>query len=138
MNDTPSAESLFLAAAEIAQPQERTAFLARECGGDLALRERVEGLLASHEEAGDFLEPSAPSPEMEAEFARLKPEEAGERIGHLQVARADRRGWLRQWSGWRSRSEPVRRRVALKIIKLGMDTQRGRSRASSRSGRRSR
>ena len=75
MNGTPSpAEALFLAAAEIAEPQERTAFLTRECGDDCALRERVDGLLASHEGAGDFLESSAPSPEVEAEFARLKRE----------------------------------------------------------------
>ena len=82
MNPDPArAEALFLAAADFAAPQERAAFLDRECGGDLALRARVEALLASHDDAGDFLQTAAPSPEMEAEFARLKPEESGEQIG---------------------------------------------------------
>ena len=86
MNRDPShAEAIFLAAAEIAEPQERAAFLDRECGDDLALRARVEALLASHDDAGDFLQTAVSSPEMEAEFARLKPEESGERIGHYKL-----------------------------------------------------
>jgi serine/threonine protein kinase len=123
MNDASSpTEALFLAAAEIVEPQERTAFLTRECGGDRALRERVEGLLASHEGAGDFLEASAPSTEMEAEFARLKPEEAGERIGPYKLREQIGEGgfgvvWVAE------QQEPVRRTVAMKIIKLGMDTR---------------
>jgi serine/threonine protein kinase len=123
MNDTPSpAEALFLAAAEIGEPEERTAFLARECGDDRALRERVEGLLASHEGAGDFLEASAPSPEIEAEFARLKREEAGERIGHYKLReQIGQGGFGTVWVAEQER--PVRRCVALKIIKLGMDTR---------------
>ena len=58
--DPSRAEALFLAAAEIAEPPERAAFLDRECGDDHGLRERVEALLASHHEAGDFL--STPRP----------------------------------------------------------------------------
>ena len=86
MNDDPSrTEAIFHAAAEIAEPGERAAFLDRECGDDFALRARVEALLASHNEAGDFLNVSAPSPEMDVEFARLKPEEAGERIGPYKL-----------------------------------------------------
>ena len=79
-------------------------------------------MLASHDEAGDFLEPAAPSPEMEAELARLKPEEAGERIGHYKLLeQIGEGGFGTVWMA--EQEEPVRRRVALKIIKLGMDTK---------------
>ena len=123
MNPDPArAEALFLAAADFAAPQERAAFLDRECGGDLALRARVEALLASHDDAGDFLQTAAPSPEMEAEFARLKPEESGERIGHYKLLQnIGEGGFGTVWMA--DQIEPVRRRVALKIIKLGMDTK---------------
>jgi len=46
----------------------------------------VRGLLASHREAGDFMDDAPSSPEAEAERARLKPEEGGEMIGALQAA----------------------------------------------------
>src|SRR5262245_14233564 len=49
-------EVLFAAALAKRSPAERAAFLADACGGDAALRERVEQLLASHDQAGDFLE----------------------------------------------------------------------------------
>src|SRR5437016_2178409 len=40
-------------------PAERSAFLATECGGDDALRQHVESLIASHEQAGEFIEAPA-------------------------------------------------------------------------------
>src|SRR5678816_619518 len=73
--------------------------------------------------AGDYLEAGpAVSPQLEAEFARLKPEEAGDRIGHYQLLQQIGEGgfgtiWMAE------QSEPVKRTVALKIIKLGMDTK---------------
>src|SRR5689334_12040309 len=39
----------------------RAAFLERACNGDAAIRAEVESLLASHIEAGDFIEPAAPA-----------------------------------------------------------------------------
>ncbi len=49
-------ETIFTVALEKADPAERAAFLAEACGADPDLRNRVEGLLAAHEKAGDFLE----------------------------------------------------------------------------------
>jgi hypothetical protein len=123
MSDDPvRAETLFLAAVEIAEPQARAAFLDRECGDNLTLRARVDGLLASHDEAGNFLESAQPSTRLEAEFARLKPEEAGERIGRYKLLQQIGEGGF--GVAWMAEQEqPVRRRVALKIIKLGMDTK---------------
>jgi hypothetical protein len=50
------AEEIFLAAVERTAPAERAAYLESACGGDAALRARVDGLLRAHEEAGAFLE----------------------------------------------------------------------------------
>jgi serine/threonine protein kinase len=51
-------ETIFNDALEKRDPGERAAYLAEACGGDEALRRRVEALLALHDEAGDFLENS--------------------------------------------------------------------------------
>src|ERR1700730_2303917 len=49
--DAARAESLFLAASDLADPAERAAFLDRECGGDAELRGRVEALLRANDAA---------------------------------------------------------------------------------------
>jgi eukaryotic-like serine/threonine-protein kinase len=112
---------------------ERDEVLAEACGDDAELKGQVLSLLQAHESAGEFLKAApALSPEIEAELARLKPEEVGERIGPYKLREQIGEGgfgvvWVAE------QQEPVRRTVALKIIKMGMDT-----RESSRSGRRSR
>ena len=47
--------SIFMEALEKDTPARRSAYLAGACGGDAALRQRAEALLASHEQAGSFL-----------------------------------------------------------------------------------
>ena len=87
------------------------------------MQAEVRALLAAHEVAGDFLRTDAPlSPEIEAELARLKPEEAGEVIGPYKLReQIGEGGFGTVWVADQER--PVRRRVALKIIKMGMDTK---------------
>src|SRR5262245_13946348 len=53
-----SERSIFLAALDIADPAQRSAYLDRACAADAALRRRLEALLRSHELAGGFLEQS--------------------------------------------------------------------------------
>jgi serine/threonine protein kinase len=55
-HDRRGVKSIFDAAAEIAAPEERAAYLERCCGGDPELRKRVEALLRALDEAGSFLE----------------------------------------------------------------------------------
>src|SRR4051812_33067611 len=50
--DAARAKSLFLNASDLADPAARAAYLERECGGDTALRQRVEALLAAHDGGG--------------------------------------------------------------------------------------
>src|SRR4030095_11712845 len=64
----------------------REAFVAAACGPDAELKAQVLSLLQAHQSAGEFLQSQpALSPEIEAELARLKPEEAGERIGPYKL-----------------------------------------------------
>lgn len=57
---------IFFAAIEIADPIERVRYLDQACGEDSALRQAVEGLLSSHQQAGDFLErPAVKRPDVD-------------------------------------------------------------------------
>ncbi len=57
-------QSIFLAALELGSPGERTTYLNEACGGDTALRKRVDALLTRYDDAGSFLE--RPPTELEA------------------------------------------------------------------------
>lgn len=61
---SPHLDSLFLAALDIESEAEREAFLASACGANAELRQQVEQLLRSHQQAGSFLE--QPPPEFAA------------------------------------------------------------------------
>ena len=116
------AEAIFQAALALSGHAEREALIGAECGDDLALEMRVRRLLREHEDAGGSPEGAPLSPEIEAELARLKPEEEGERIGPYKLREQVGEGGF--GTVWVADQEvPVRRRVALKIIKLGMDTK---------------
>ncbi len=96
---------------------DRAAFLDRACAGDAARRARVEALLASYDAAEHFLEESATE-----KLARAAEGKPGDVIGHYTLIRKIGSGgcgvvYLAE------QTEPLRRRVALKIIKLGMDTE---------------
>ena len=113
-------EATFDQAIEL-KPRDRSKYLEEACGEDAELHERVRRLLEAHERAGEVFD-EAFRPEVERELARLKPEEAGERIGHYKLLEQIGEGGF--GAVWVAEQEkPVRRRVALKIIKLGMDTK---------------
>ena len=78
-------EVLFHAA--LKQPREElTAFLDQECASDAELRAEVDELLRAYHRDDSLLRVDAPGhPELEAELARLKPEEAGEKIGPYKL-----------------------------------------------------
>ncbi|MBL9171893.1 MAG: protein kinase [Verrucomicrobiales bacterium] len=116
------AQDLFARALEF-PPGERAAFLTGACGSNLPLRHRVEALLAASEEATGFLpeDPSEKSATTVLQEASLT-EEVGTQIGRYKLLeKLGEGGFGSVWAA--EQKEPVRRRVALKIIKLGMDTQ---------------
>src|SRR5947208_1473516 len=118
-------EALFTLAVE-KTAAERVAFLERECSGDAELRQRVEALLGAHEKAGEFLNepPAAVSAKTFVITTGMVPitEKAGDRIGRYKLLQQIGEGGCGVVY-MAEQEEPVRRRVALKVIKLGMDTK---------------
>src|SRR6266571_3673514 len=121
-----SAEELFAAALEITNPAERAALLDRECAGNPALRAEVESLLAAHVLASKFLEnpPAAAVAETLAATTGMVPltEKPGDKIGRYKLLQKIGEGGCGVVY-MAEQEEPIRRRVALKVIKLGMDTR---------------
>jgi serine/threonine protein kinase len=117
----PSIETIFGEALEISTDEERAAFLDRATGGNSELRRQVESLLKAHFRAGRFLEsPAAPS------TAAVGPTAPGESTGALigpykLLERIGEGGMGEVWVA--EQREPIQRKVALKIIKAGMDTR---------------
>ncbi|HEX9786105.1 MAG TPA: serine/threonine-protein kinase [Opitutaceae bacterium] len=124
MNPAPDNEEDLFAAALGLPRVERTAFLERACAGEPNLRGRVEALLAASEAAGDFLQ----EPDAEARLAddrpgnQLREENVGDRIGRYKLLqKIGEGGFGTVWMA--EQEEPVRRRVALKVLKAGLDTK---------------
>ena len=95
-------------------------YLNEACAGDADLSARVEKLLRAHDEAGGFF--SQPSRRTAADPAFLLTEKAGDTIGRYKLLEQIGEGGCGVVY-MAEQEEPVRRRVALKVIKLGMDTK---------------
>lgn len=111
------AREIFADALEKAQAGERAAFLEAACGGDGELRQFVEALLQAHERAGGFL-----NGEPETASGCPLGEGPGTVIGRYKLLQEIGEGGF----GLVFMAEqlvPVKRKVALKIIKAGMDTR---------------
>jgi serine/threonine protein kinase/WD40 repeat protein len=113
--------TLFIEALEITDPAERSAYLERACAGDTALRGQVEELLRAH---------TAPGPFMDHPTLTLAPgvepitggERPGAMIGPYRLIQQLGSGGMGVVFV-AEQVEPLRRRVALKLIKPGMDSQ---------------
>jgi serine/threonine protein kinase/WD40 repeat protein len=107
----------------------RSAYLDQACAGEPAMRQRLEELLQIDESAADFLEQPVPADLGEATMHSETPlrspplfEKLGDMIGRYKLLENVGEGgcgvvYVAE------QTEPVRRRVALKVIKLGMDTK---------------
>jgi serine/threonine protein kinase len=113
-------ESLFLQALEMPSAAERTAYLDRACGEDRELRAAVEALLRAHDQSGDLLDlPEQPTATVDESPL---PERAGTVIGPYKLLEEIGEGgmgtvWVAQ------QTEPIKRLVAVKLIKPGMDSK---------------
>src|SRR5882757_6391488 len=127
-------KAVFDAALEVTDPAQRKLFLDQACAGDAELRAAVEELLATQGEAEQFFAESASSLTTlasELESAVAQTEERGELAAEEKPGTVIGRYKLLQKIGeggcgvvyMAEQKEPVRRRVALKVIKLGMDTK---------------
>jgi serine/threonine protein kinase/tetratricopeptide (TPR) repeat protein len=117
----PGVDTLFCEALEIPSAEGRAAYLDRVCGGDDDLRRRVQSLLDAHQRAGGFLESPAASPTTSRHEATL-PESPGTVIGPYKLLEVIGEGGMGVVYV-AEQTTPVRRRVALKVIKPGMDSK---------------
>src|SRR5271157_1270842 len=128
----PREKAVFVEALEIADPEQRSQFLDQACGADHALRQQVEKLLALSQSAGDFFKDCAPALEpaaadagqvLSAAESALEPEIPETKcIGPYKLLqKLGEGGYGVVYMA--EQEQPIRRRVALKIIKLGMDTR---------------
>lgn len=101
---------------------ERPAFLERACANDSELRRKVEVLLEGHDQVGDFLEHSPRETLTGARPERVPGEKPGARVGRYKLLQQIGEGGCGVVF-MAEQEAPVRRRVALKVIKPGMDTK---------------
>ena len=118
-------EQIFEQALGLATPEAREGYLLGACSDDRDLRRRVDELLAAHKDAGalEFLKGSGRTQKIDPLVCGDHlTERPGDRIGHYKLLEQIGEGgcgvvYVAE------QEEPVRRRVALKVIKLGMDTK---------------
>jgi WD40 repeat protein/serine/threonine protein kinase len=112
------AKAIFLEALDRKEPDELIRFLDQSCGADAALRARVEELLCAHRDAGNFLgRPDQP------EATRDEPvsEGPGTVIGPYKLLEQIGEGGF--GVVYMAEQQPLHRKVALKVIKPGMDSK---------------
>jgi serine/threonine protein kinase/WD40 repeat protein len=118
-------QAVFAEALQCTSPEARTAYLDGACGTAGTLRGRVEALLRSTEVAGTFLEQPPTGLRREEDCtasAKELSEKPGDRIGRYRLLEKIGEGGCGVVY-MAEQEEPVRRRVALKVIKPGMDTR---------------
>lgn len=111
---------IFSEALELTEPRARQDFLDQACAGQPELRQRIEGLLKNSAQASQFLEtppiavgPTVDQPPSEAIGTRIGPYKLLQQIGEGGMGTVF----------MAEQTQPVQRRVALKIIKAGMDSK---------------
>jgi serine/threonine protein kinase len=114
------AKAIFLAAIEDHAPEQWPAFLDRACAGDVRLRGEVERLLRARSEMGSFHE--APPSALLATIDRPVAEHPGAVIGPYKLLEQIGEGGFGVVF-MAEQQQPIRRKVALKVLKPGMDTR---------------
>src|SRR5262249_4608721 len=112
---------IFLAALKQPSAEERAAFLDQACGADANLRGQIEALLAEHEQLGSYLESPVGAGQRTVDQP-LATERPGSVIGPYKLLQQIGEGgmgvvWMAE------QTQPVQRKVALKVIKPGMDSR---------------
>jgi len=122
-------EAIFGAAIELGTPEQRAVYLARMCGDDQQLRSEVDELIQAYNKVGSFLtahsdrEGEPPKGETRGAATLVSiTEKPGDKIGHYKLLEQIGEGGCGVVY-MAEQEEPIRRRVAFKVIKLGMDTK---------------
>jgi serine/threonine protein kinase/Tol biopolymer transport system component len=114
-------ELALLEALEKQTPEERAVYLDQVCGDDVGMRAELDSLLEFHQQAGDFLVSGPLAQGVTLDESPLT-EEPGTIIGRYKLLEKIGEGGMAVVY-MAEQTEPIHRKVALKIIKLGMDTR---------------
>jgi serine/threonine protein kinase/tetratricopeptide (TPR) repeat protein len=119
MAEKPSEQSIFLHAVGLASPADRAAYLEEVCRNNARLRQELDALIAAHDRLGADPPPSGPDlprtidePNTERPGTVIGPYKLIEQVGEGGMGTV----WMAQ------QTEPVKRLVAVKLIKAGMDS----------------
>ena len=124
-------EEIFSEAVDLPAGAERASFIAEQCGADAELRAEVEKLLSADEEAGEFIAGPAFDMRRVTSIERLAAAVAateldapmvGRRIGSYRMVREIGRGGMGAVYLAVRADDEYRKRVAIKLVKRGMDT----------------
>jgi serine/threonine protein kinase len=113
---------IFITARHITSAEDRGRYLVEACGGDAELRQRVEGLLQAQNDAGSFLQSPAAAAYSPTIAERPLTEAPGTVIGPYKLLEQIGEGGFGVVF-MAEQTAPVKRKVALKVIKPGMDTR---------------
>src|SRR5262245_32984044 len=116
-----SERSIFLAALDIADPAKQADYVDQACRGDAKLRAHIEELISAEKKLGGFLNRPHADVERTDDFAPLV-ERPGTQIGPYKLLQVIGEGGMGVVY-MAEQEQPVRRRVAFKIIKPGMDSR---------------
>jgi serine/threonine protein kinase len=114
-----SEQEIYIEAQNRRDPAERGRFLDEACAGNAALRERIEALFRQADQLGSFLENSPLGATADISRAGEKP---GSQIGPYKLLQQIGEGGM-GIVYMAEQTEPVKRKVALKLIKAGMDSR---------------
>src|SRR5262245_4720386 len=120
MNSLSPLEAIFFAALDQGSPEQRAAYLDAACAGDPEVRRRIEKMLTAQAQAGSFLE--SPAPDLGATTDQPAGEHPGTVIGPYKLLEQIGEGGFGTVF-MAEQATPVRRKVALKVLKAGMDTK---------------
>ena len=119
--DSDGEEMLFREVAKL-PPADRGRFLALKCAGNLVLRDRIEALLGAHDSTSFMKDLPEEDSAIRIDPSMTEGDPIGQSIGRYKILERIGEGgcgvvYVAE------QSSPIRRRLALKLIKLGMDTE---------------
>ena len=117
-------QEIFLNALEIKSAVKRLDYVYQECGADTRLRERIENLLKLHDNESFILDKKV-SMDSSGDISTVAEEDhdlTGVALGNYHLVRQIGSGGMGDVY-LAEQTEPIRRRVAVKVVKLGMDTK---------------